>query len=244
MYWGGEDPSRLDDAACNSDSSGQHRRMSQPVRLPAPVFTAEDFCAGERIRAYKGECLLFERENSSGNCFLILEGSVDVRLMLAGGNEAWLYSLKAGELVGELSLFLERRTATIVAAEDCQLMMIRPSVFWRSYEREEFRQRMTSLFLSRYVRSHDVICRLGQPSVPMKLCRYLLSLPEWRQADGDTLSIELPGREAMSHLLSCQRETVSRSFRKLLLMGLIEQESRCRYRLHRQRLSMFLDDVD
>ncbi len=217
--------------------------MTQPAQLPEPLFVEEDFEAGERVRVHKGECVLFERENGVGNCFLILDGAVDVRLLMAGGNETLLYTLHAGELVGELSLFLQERTATVIAAENSSLLLIRPTIFWQSYQREDFRKRITSLFLSRYLRTHDVVCRLGQPSVAMRICRYLLSLPQWREHTEASIVVELPGREQMAHLLSCQRETVSRSLRKLQVLGLLEQESRQRYRLHREKLALFLDEA-
>jgi|UPI00036392EF CRP-like cAMP-binding protein len=216
--------------------------MTRPFSMPEPLFSADEFPGGERIHLHKGEFVLFEREQGAGNCFLVVDGSLDVRLMMAGGNETLLYRLKAGELVGELSLFLEQRTASIVAAEDSHLLLIRPAAFWHCFEDEAFRLRISSLFLSRYLRSHDVICRLSQPSVAMRICRYLLSLPEWKNCEGNFLTTDLPGREDMAHLLSCQRETVSRAFRKLLLMGLLEQKSRQQYTLDKQKLALFLDD--
>ncbi|MDQ6979697.1 MAG: Crp/Fnr family transcriptional regulator [Mariprofundaceae bacterium] len=216
--------------------------MTRPFSMPDPLFSTDEFPGSERIRMRKGEFVLFEREQGTGNCFLVVEGLLDVRLMMAGGNETLLYRLKPGELVGELSLFLEQRTASIVAAEDSYLQIIRPAAFWQCFEDESFRLRMSSLFLSRYLRSHDVICRLSQPSVAMRICRYLLSLPEWKDCPGNLLTTNLPGREDMAHLLSCQRETVSRAFRKLLLIGLIEQSSRQEYTLDKQKLALFLDD--
>ncbi len=217
--------------------------MAQPVQLPEPLFAEADFKEGQCVRVQKGECVLFERENGVGNCFLILDGAVDVRLLMAGGNETLLYTLHAGELVGELSLFLQERTATIIAAENSRLLSVRPAVFWQSYQREDFRERLASLFLSRYLRTHDVVCRLGQPSVAMRICRYLLSLPQWKEDTEGSIVVELPSREQMAHLLSCQRETVSRSLRKLQVLGLLEQESRQRYRLDREKLALFLDEA-
>ncbi|MDQ6975898.1 MAG: Crp/Fnr family transcriptional regulator [Mariprofundaceae bacterium] len=216
--------------------------MPHPFQFPDPLFTTDDFPNCKPFHLCKGEFILFERDAGSGNCFLIIEGAVDIRLMMAGGNEALLYTLEAGELVGELSLFLEQRTATIVAAKDCIILTIRPAVFWKCFELEKFRLRISSLFLSRYLRSHDVICRLGQPSVTMRLCRYFLSLPAWKETTENTILTVLPTRTSMAHLLSCQRETVSRSFRKLLLMGLIEQQSRQEYVLYKQKIAFFLDD--
>jgi len=216
--------------------------MPQPFQFPDPLFTEEDFPNCQSFQLCKGEFVLFERDAGSGNCFLIVEGAMDVRLMMAGGNEALLYTLQAGELIGELSLFLERRTASIVAAKNARLLTIPPAVFWHAFETEAFRLRVSSLFLSRYLRSHDVVCRLGQPSIAMRLCRYFLSLPAWKNHADNMLLTVLPTREAMAHLLSCQRETVSRAFRKLLLMELIKQHSRQEYWLDKQKIALFLDD--
>ncbi len=215
----------------------------QTLDLPRPQFTADDFPDAREIAVGQGRFVLFEGEGHQGHCYLITEGQLDVRLVTSSGHETLLYRLGPGELVGELGMFGQRvRTASILAITPCRLLQISPACFKRRFSSDDFRLRIMSLFLSRYQRSHDVICRLGQPTIAAKLCRYLLSLPQWQQISGPHIIVQLGSHSELARMLSCQRETVTRAFKALQQFGILESMENRTYRVHRQAAQMFMDD--
>lgn len=214
------------------------------IALPEPAFTAEDFPGAHEVTASKGRFVLFEGEAHQGHCYLILEGNLDVRLVTSNGHETLLYRLGPGDLVGELGMFGQRaRTASIYAVSACRLLQITPAQFQQRFADEDFRLRLMALFLNRYLRSHEVICRLGQPTIAAKLCRYLLGLPEWKEHTGsDSIVARLGSHAEIAQRLSCQRETVTRAFKTLQRFNIIEPLENREYRIHREAARLFMDD--
>jgi len=212
--------------------------------LPPPLFSSQDFgpdCRQE-LTLEKGSVLLFEDAEHHADCYLILEGRVDIRLLTASGHETLIYQLHSGELVGELALFGKTtRTATVNAASPVRLLRIDARSFEKAMRDDDFRQRLMHHFLERYVRSHEVIRRLGQPKVIHKIVRYLLSLEAWKDADHRSLITHLPSHAELAKKISCQRETVTRSMQKLMSLGVIEVQQNGKARLQQDRLRDFLD---
>ena len=216
----------------------------KPFDLPPPYFTLGDFDSAQtsQMRLEKGAVLLFEGEGHKSDCYLILEGRLDIRLVTASGHETLLYKLQPGELVGELSLFGKvTRTATVTAVSPVCLLRIDASAFAQAMHNEDFNRRLMHHFVERYVRSHEVIQRLGQPKVSHKIARYLLSLEAWGDAPQNQISVPLVGHAELAMKLSCQRETVTRSMRDLTDQGVIETQANGRTIIYRDRLRQFLD---
>jgi len=226
------------------------------INLPSPLFSRDDFDSSngssnqkinqkanqKELALDKGAVLLFEDAKHHADCYLILEGRVDIRLVTASGHETLLYHLQPGELVGELSLFGKvTRTATVNAASPVRLLRIEAQCFEKAMQDDDFRQRLMHHFLERYVRSHDVIRRLGQPKVIHKIVRYLLSLEAWENANEATLISHLPSHAELAMKLSCQRETVTRSMQELVNQGVIEMHKNGKVILQEDSLRDFLD---
>jgi len=185
-------------------------------------FTALDFPSSKEIWLAKGDLFLYEGDEHQGNCFLILKGKLDVRLISGSGHETLLYHLEPGELVGELAMFgVSTRTATIMASEKTHLLEIHYNDFARSILDYDFLQKVTNLFLHRYIRTHEVVCRLGQPNIGMKLCRYFKTLAEQHDTEADKIQLRLPSHAELGKLLSCQRETITREIKKLVHVGVL-----------------------
>jgi len=217
--------------------------IQNPLKLPSPLFSAEDFPGAHEVRAQRGRFVLFEGEQHQGQCYLILEGNLDVRLVTSSGHETLLYRLGPGDLVGELGMFGQQsRTASILAVNACRLLQVTPAIFKQRFEDKDFNLRIMSLFFSRYLRSHEVICRLGQPTIAAKLCRYLLSLPDWKGCTDSHLTIQLGSHSELSNMLSCQRETVTRAFKVLQQFGILENLENRIYHIDRASAQLFMDD--
>ena len=76
----------------------------------------------ERLQAAKGDVII--RQGDPGDSlYLVLSGRLNVVSSDASGREIVLTVLEPGRTVGEISLLTgERRTATVVAVEDSQLL--------------------------------------------------------------------------------------------------------------------------
>ncbi len=211
--------------------------------LPEPKFSAEDFPGCPEIEVPKGRFVLFEGEEHAGTCYLVLEGKLDVRLVTPGGHETLLYELGPGDLVGEIGAFgRPSRTASILARTPSRLLRIAPERFHERMRDPGFHRRITALFLDRYLRSHEVVCRLSQPTIAAKLCRYLLSLPEWKDAER-ALTLRLPSHSELAHMLSCQRETVTRAMRQLATLGVVRANEDRTHTINRERAQAFLEEA-
>jgi len=207
-------------------------------------FSLEDFPQGKEVNLRKGELFLYEGDKHHGNCFLIVKGRLEVRLISGSGHETLLYHLEARELVGELAMFgVKARTATVVASEETQLLEISYADFSHLLDNHDFLQKLTKLFIDRYVRTHDVVCRLGQPNIGSKLCRYFLSLSEQHDHEGDEIRLNLPSHSEMGKLLSCQRETITREIKKLGFQDVIKQIEGKTYILNTERMRLVLADM-
>ncbi len=218
---------------------------TQTIQLPPPSFTAEDFPGAVEIRVPRGRFILFEDEEHAGHCYLILQGEIDVRLISGSGHETLLYTLGEGDIVGELGLFgCKHRTASILTRTPCRLLKIAPHHFERGMDDPGFMKRLASLFLRRYQDSHEVIRRLGQPTIPMKLCRYLLSLPAWESGGEARIRVKLPSHNELGHMLSCQRESVTRAFRILTELGVLTPADNREYWIDRNKANAYMRGED
>lgn len=192
------------------------------IHLPPAEFTADDFSFDRQpeVTLDEGEHLFLEGDVGERYCYLILEGSLDVRLIDADGHETWLYRLEAGQLVGEMALFDDgRRSATVVAASPARLLRIGVAGMRHAMRDPDVLLRLASHFFHRYNDSHDVIRRLSPTKVSLRIVRYLLCLPEWRDAQGGKLRVRIPSQSSLACLLGCQRESVTRAFRQLREAG-------------------------
>jgi len=207
-------------------------------------FTINDFPQGKEVHLRKGELFLYEGDKHHGNCFLIVKGRLEVRLISGSGHETLLYHLEAGELVGELAMFgVKVRIATVVASAESQLLEINDADFSCLLESYDFLRKLTKLFIDRYVRTHDVVCRLGQPNIGSKLCRYFLSLSEQMNHEDHEIKLNLPSHSEMGKLVSCQRETITREMKKLAHQGVIKPLEGKVYALNTERMRLVLADM-
>ena len=209
-------------------------------------FGAEDFQQTKEIWLSKGEVFLYEGDAGKKHCYLVLNGQMDVRLISSTGHETLLYMLKEGDLVGELAMFgTEVRTATVVANTKVCLLEINRSEVKEKMSDNLFLEKLAAHFLNRYLKTHDVVCRLGQPNIGMKLCYYFKSLVGQGKAmkEGMQVPIHLPSHAILGKLLSCQRESVTRELKKLIQAGILKQVKGSDYMLDTSNVNLYLGDM-
>jgi len=205
-------------------------------------FGKDDFPESREISIKKGELLLYEGDEHANRAFVVLSGRLEVRLISGTGHETLLYHLHPGELVGELPAFgVKARTATIAASVASTLLEVPYASFVQKMQDCGFVEKVAHHFLTRYLRTHEEVCRLGQPNVAMKLCRYFKTLADQKEHQGDVVEISLPSHAEMSKLLSCQRETITREMKKLIYAGVIvPREKPSYFELHVKKKQLFM----
>jgi len=209
--------------------------------LPQPHFSAADFAGARELILRKGETLFRQGDGHKGECYLLLEGEMAVKLDTPSGGELLLYRLRAGELVGELgALGNMERTAAVVANGRCRLLAISSSLLQQMMENDSFLHRLLSLTLTRYYRSHLVIQRLGIGSITRRLCQYLDTLV--REQGESQRFFQLPSFAELASAINCRRESISRVMHQLVDKGVLAAEEGGQYRIHRGRLADILRD--
>ncbi|MDX8381297.1 MAG: Crp/Fnr family transcriptional regulator [Ghiorsea sp.] len=207
-------------------------------------FKASDFNQSKELFFSKGDVFLYEGDAAKKSCYLLTGGQMDVRLISGSGHETLLYHLNVGDLVGELALFgAKARTATVVSNSKVTLLEIPSSELKTKMENREFLEKVTSHFLQRYLKTHEVVCRLGQPNIGMKLCHYFKSLAEQTPTDTVEVAIRIPSHVILSNLLSCQRESVTRELKKLVKTGVLKQVKGSDYILDITNVDLYLGDL-
>lgn len=201
------------------------------------------FSTNTTRRIKKGAYVLYSGEGHQQNCFLILKGSVSVCLISANGHEMLLYHLGAGELIGELAMFgIPTRSATVIADEDCVLLEITKHEFHEKMKEPAFVAQMNQVFLQRYLDTHEVVCRLAQPNISMKLCRCISTLVHQQDDSEQTQQVRilLPSHAELAKMISCQRESVTREIKKLIQQGVLTHRRASWYMADKQRIAHFL----
>ncbi len=207
------------------------------------VFSEQDFLVSKEVELGKGEIFLFEGDKAEKQCYLLQSGVLEVRLVSGTGHETVLYHLQAGDLVGELPLFgLDMRTATVAAISPVKLLEISEEVFKTAMGEPDFCKKVIAHFLKRFLKTHDVVCRLSQPNIGMKLCHYFKTLVEasGEEMKADKVFVKTPSHAAMAKLLSCQRESVTREIKKLVQAGIISPVQSGGYMLHIPEVDLYL----
>ncbi len=207
-------------------------------------FSSEDFPGAKDVYLHKGDLLLYEGDQHRESAFFIVAGELNVRIISGSGHETSLYALMPGDLVGELALFgLKARTATVVATQDSHLREIKASLLAEKIKDHDFLQRIAALFMRRYLRTHEVVCRLGQPNIGSKLCRYIKTLTEQHAGHQDEIVVHLPSHAELGKLLSCQRETITREIKKLVSAEIIESKAGSYYKVNVRNVDLYLADM-
>jgi SulP family sulfate permease len=99
--------------------------MEQLVKtLPSPAMAAELMSYFEEKKAERGEYIIHQGAESSG-LFFVETGQVTVLLEGKNGKVTRLRTMQTGTVVGELGLYLGRKTtASVIADEPCTLFRL------------------------------------------------------------------------------------------------------------------------
>jgi diguanylate cyclase (GGDEF)-like protein len=109
-----------------------------PVLINSPLFSAlsglefNAVVAFMERRHFKAGEHIFDEGDHGEDMFVLLSGSLGAHKRQSDGTQRWMFDVKPGSFVGEMSIVMgEPRTVTINAKEDSDLMVLQGLDFFR-----------------------------------------------------------------------------------------------------------------
>lgn len=189
-------------------------------------FVKDDFPGATEISVKKGSFLVMEGDFSEQGAYLLLAGDVEVYVGDMDGGETLLFTLGAGQLVGELSLLgIGQRTAFVRCLTNVRALRLSRSVWDQAMKNEVFLRKVLHSMTKRFEATQNVVRRLGQSQAAQRFGVYLLGREEWADSIGDEISIEMPTHVNLARMLNCTREHVTKVIKRFTQAGIIVANS-------------------
>jgi CRP/FNR family transcriptional regulator, cyclic AMP receptor protein len=167
----------------------------------------------------KGEVIVQEEDTESQTFFLIASGTVYVAVITSEGKQTILATLRAGEFFGEMAVLDgEPRSASVIAAEKCTLLMLYRKPFLEILSNyPKIATQMLIEMSKRLRKSNRQINTLSLMSVYGRVADVLMRLAkENGRQDGNMIIVEKrPTHQELADMAGTSRETVSRILSQL-----------------------------
>jgi CRP-like cAMP-binding protein len=169
--------------------------------------------AAARFVTYRKHARIFEEGSSAECCYLLTAGHARVVLNCDDGDEVLLAEIQPGDLVGELALLDGcARSAALVAAELCHLIVIPAPAFQLLRANKAFEQRLVSQVTSALRDRSEQVRRVATTSSVARVawCLGRIASREGRR-EGRIVVIPRKRHQELAGMAGCTRETVSRA---------------------------------
>lgn len=171
----------------------------------------------------EGETIVHEEDSENHTFFIIVSGSVHVTVYSNEGKQSILATLRSGEFFGEMAMLDgEPRSASVVAAESCRLLMLyRKSFIQILQEYPKIAIAMLIEMSRRLRRSNRHINSLSLMSVYGRVADVLLQLSKENGRKVGTMIVvdDRPNHQTIADMAGTSRETVSRVLSQLQKKG-------------------------
>lgn len=212
-----------------------------------PAFNVEEFLlrsspGRKTVRVEKG--MRFFSQGDPADCvFYLKNGRARISVVSAGGKEATIRLVVAGDFFGEKAMAEEpgMRITNAIALAPCTAIRIsRPEFLRLMRENHEFSYRFSSFLLSCTMKTQaDLVDQLFNRA-EKRLARLLLLLAEYGRKGEDDAIIPQISQEALASMIGSTRPRVNTFMNRFRKLGFIEYDSDIR--VHRTLLNVFLRD--
>lgn len=170
-----------------------------------------------------GDCIVHEDDKENQTFFIIVSGSVHVTVLSNEGKQAILATLQSGAFFGEMAMLDgEPRSASVVAAEPCNLLLLYRKSFLQILQQyPKITIAMLVEMSRRLRRSNRQINSLSMMSVFGRVADVLLQLSKstGRKIGSMTVVEQRPSHQTIADMAGTSRETVSRVLSQLQKKG-------------------------
>ncbi len=175
--------------------------------------------------------IVFSQGDQGETLFLLLSGTIRIVALHEGGTDLTLAWLSRGAFFGEMCLLDGRpRSASAIAAEDCELLVLSRSAFSGFLAKSPgLVSRLLALLSCRLRQANDSLQNVSFLTVRRRLAGLLCDLADRRGESDDRPGLILPRdvkHQVLAESLSTSRENVSRELARLQSRGLVAQEGR------------------
>lgn len=176
------------------------------------------------------DSVVVARDEVGNSMFVILSGRMKVVIQGDNGREVILTILKAGEFFGEMALLDDLpRSASVVAAEDCKLLVLRREQFTEHIAKSPTTALNVMSELSlRLRRADEIISNLALLDVYSRVAHIMIDLAkrDGQEVDEGILIREKPTQQDIASMIGTSRETVSRVLSEFQRRGFVEMRGR------------------
>jgi CRP-like cAMP-binding protein len=170
-----------------------------------------------RPKRLHAEQVLFSRGDAAESVYALVSGRVHVVAASDEGKEVVLRILRAGDVFGELGLLYDgHRTATVVAAESCELLAIGRRDFLALLEKDaRFSIQLLAVLAERISDLTDQLSDFVFHGLPVRLAKRLLALASaYGRETEEGLRIEANlSQQDLANLVGTSRESVNKQLR-------------------------------
>ena len=192
---------------------------------------------GQWRRFARGEQIL-DRDSTSREVFLVVEGRVEVVNFAVSGQEVAFGHVSKGGYFGEMSAIDgKHRSANIVAVEDSLVLVVPPDLFKEILTQNPPAAMQVLRRMSHIIRTvDDRIMDLSTLRAVQRVYVELLRLAEEDERSGQCVIRALPVQRDMARRAGTTRETVSRVLGDLKREHIAERKGRTLYIHDKHRL--------
>jgi CRP-like cAMP-binding protein len=190
---------------------GLLRRVPLFAGLPAADLQAA--AKTVRLLSKKKAARIFEEGSAADSCYVITSGRAKVVLSGAAATEVILGTVEPFELVGELALLdTSRRSAGLVAMEDCHLLRLPSASFHELRNNRAFEDKLIAHVTSMLRRATEQLRAIHTYSSTERVswCLARLAARAGRQAGNAIVISPRPRHQQLADMTGCSRETVTR----------------------------------
>ena len=207
----------------------ERRRLLSQLELFAGLGERElgEISLITRTRRLRAGESLFHKGDDGGDIYVIVSGRVKAFATGPDGDDVVFRYMGAGEVSGELGAFVEgKRTASNVAVEDCELLMIQKRELIPLLRRQpEIAIRLLGALAARTIKLSESLEDNNFRPVSARLAKCLISFadrwPEPTKGGAVRIKLRLPQGE-LGDLVGATRESVNKLVRQWTTDGVLE----------------------
>ncbi len=212
-----------------------------------PEFDIDSFLArvssGRKTLSMERGATFFSQGDPADCVFYLKKGRAKISVVSAGGKEATIRLVLAGDFFGEKAMAPEpgRRVTTATALTECVAIRIaRPEFLRLMQENRDFSYQFSSFLLSCTMKAQaDLVDQLFNRA-EKRLARLLLLLAEYGKTEEDESMIPQISQEALASMIGSTRPRVNTFMNRFRKLGFIEYDNNIK--VHKTLLNVFLRD--